>query len=339
MASTAEVAKDILNFSGDAFFSADRSILAPRESRLLDTDFLGIAVNAPLHISTGRRHRLPLIMAARFSGRRDWNVPLRENCILVGTDLEDGTVHFSKVFVSKKELPSRGKREKVPRGPKPPGLALAAAQLTALDARRLLHMEWNTGIWSLGVIYYDWPSNTVEVKLEGDKKIKVPSAARPISPEPDLLDAAALPSYLPLPGSPKLPESGVNFNVETGADKSHLNLIVHGAFSVVAKAFDLPKQKIVRRFKNGRKENVSAVVPVTMAVLGLDWDEPLRFDWAVPVYGKEIVTPGMPVHGFFTIQVPACQGTVRLSTGKYICYIIMDGRIFGPESFEITGVK
>ena len=60
-----------------------------------------------------------------------------------------------------------GGNEEVTSGPKPPGLALALALLTKIDVRRLLDIDWQSGIWSLAIINYDWPSNSVVVELKG----------------------------------------------------------------------------------------------------------------------------------------------------------------------------
>ena len=338
MACTADIVEHILNLSENEFFSADRSTLASRESRLLDTDFNGVAVNAPRQITTDRREWLPVILAMRFSGERDWKVRLKENCNLVGTNMQNGTVHFSKAFVSEKGLRSKGKNQKVPRGSKPPGLALEAAQLMVLDVRSRLPMEWNTGTWSLGVIYYDWPSNTVEVKLKGEPKGKTPPPVSPVSPAPNLRDVKALPSYLPMTKTPESPDSGVSFTVNFFEEHGRQRLSVFGGFAVPVRDFHLPRQTLVHRFKNGRQENVAAVIPATLAVLGLDWDEPLKFDWAVPVYGEPL-SAGMTARGCFAIEPLAGAKTGQLSVGRYVCYMIMDGRIFGPRRFEISEVK
>ena len=337
MAGTEKIMANILNLNEKEFFSADRSVLAQRESRLLDMDFFGVAVNAPPRIFTARHDKLPLIMATRSSGERGWDVRLADNCILVGTNLQDGTVHFANALVSEKELRSRGGREKVAKGPKPPGLALAAAQLTELDAKGRLHIKWNTGKWALGVIYYDWPSNTVVVELQGDEDV-TPSPAMPVSPVPNPRGVAFLPCYLPTGKTPKPPGSGLTFTSEFKVKDEEQQLNIFGSFAVPVRDFHLPAQKLVHQFPDGRQENVAAVVPVTLAVLGLDWEEPIQFDWGVPVYGKPL-TVGMLARGSFSIDALAAGTRTELSCGKYVCYIVMDGRIFGPNILEISEVK
>jgi hypothetical protein len=335
MASKEEIVASILNLSEDEFFNADRAVLEPRESELLDMDFFGLAVNGPRKIPTDRQDRLPLIMAAGFTGERDWDIPLADNCLLVGTNLQDGTVHFGSALVTEKEQVARGIREKPPRGPKPSGLALGAAQLTAVDVRGRLPVTWNTGTWALGVISYDWPSNTVVVELEGDEAPK-PATAPPVSPEPDPRGVAALPNYLPSSKTPQSPPSGVAFTGEFGMEEGRQRLSIFGAFSVLVRDFHVPDKLAVHAFQDGRQENVVAVIPVTLAVLGVDWPDPMRFDWAVPVYGPQVLEPGMPAQGFFAVDAFAEDGPQFLDPGKYVCYIILDGGIFGPKTLQVS---
>ena len=336
MVSTNNIAANILNFDEDEFFNAEHSVLDSREEQLLDQDYLGVAINAPREIEIGSHDKLPLIMAAQFSGDRGWDMPLRDNCLLVGTNLRDGTVQFAKAFVSKKELQSRGRREKAAgKGPRPPGLALTAAQLSELDAKDRLRIKWETGLWSLGLIYYDWPSNTVVVELWGDEEI-TPSPAMPVSPEPDLRGADFLPCFLPTIKTPKPPESGLTFIGEFKVEDEKQQLNIFGSFSVRVREFHLPARKLVHQFHDGIQRNVAAVIPVTLVVLGLGWDAPLQFDWAVPVYGEPLAA-GMQASGCFAIDAFAsAHNRQALSPGTYVCYLIMDGRIFGPKTLQVN---
>lgn len=326
-----EIIGTVLNFTEEEFFSVEPSLLTPRESQLLNLNFWGVAVNAPAQISTKDRDKLPLLMAFRYSGERGWDIALRDNCILVGTNLQDGSVHFANGLISEKELQNRGNEEKAPKGPKPSGLATAAAQLTELDPKGRLPITWDTGTWALGVIYYDWPSNTVVVELQGDEVVK-PLSAKPVKPDPDPRGGANLPSYLPISQTPKSPESGLTFTGEFKVEDEKQQLNIFGSFTVPVRDFHLPDQQLVHTFEKGKQQNVAAVVPVTLAVLGLDWEEPIQFDWAVPVYGKPLAV-GMMARGCFAIN--ALAKAQALGPGKYVCYLIMDGGIFGPQTLQV----
>ena len=104
------------------------------------------------------------------------------------------------------------------------------------------------------------------------------------------------------------------------------------------RGFHLPGNQVVHQFLDGRREKVAAVVPVTLAVLGLDWDVPLRFDWAVPVYGDPLEA-GMPARGSFAIDALGTGNTRSLGPGKHVCYIVMDGRIIGPIDLPVEGAR
>ena len=334
MAGTEDIMANILNFNEKEFYSADRSVWAKRESQLLAMDSFGLAVNAPRRILTANHYKLPLIMAILYSGERGWDVSLADNCILVGTNLQDGSVHFANGLISEKELQNREEEEKAPKGPKPSGLATAAAQLTELDPKGRLPITWNTGTWGLAVINYDWPSNTVVVEFQGDDEF-IPSPAKPVNPEPDPRGAAFMPWYLPTAKTPKPPESGLTFTGEFKVENKKQELNIFGSFAVPACDFHLPKQSQAHKFLDGHQENIAAVVPVTLAVLGLDWEEPIQFDWAVPVYGESL-TRGMLARGNFSINALATETKTMLDPGKYLCYIVMNGKIFGPKTIEVS---
>ncbi len=333
----------ILNLSESEYFSADPSALSPRESQLLGMNFVGVAVNAPSQIDTERHDRLPLVMAVRCGGERDWDLTLRDNCILLASNLQDGTVALAPAFATDK-TPSVEPGTK--KGPRPAGLAEVAAQLTELDVRRLIDLDWNSGTWALGVIYYDWPSNIALVELKGRKPLR-PAQSRPVYPAPDPATGtretasrngcAALPCYFPTPRTPAARASGTSFLLEYRAEHGRKSLNVFGTFEIRTRPFHLPGRRIIHRFQNGRKETVGAAVPVTLAVLSANATVPLQFDWVVPIYGRQPKV-GTAARGFLAVDALATGNrTGELDPGRYVAYLIVDGRISGPQAFEVPG--
>jgi hypothetical protein len=323
-ANSTDILAKALAFTDEEFHHLSPAALAARQRLLLSSDYTGIAVNAPASIRTGQHDKLPLVLAMRMSGDRDWEVGLRDNCILVGTNLHTGKVHFANGLASDKELSSRGGRIKQPKGPKPSGLAVVAAQIIELEPRTRLHLPWDAGLWSLGVLYYDWPSNTVTVTLEGNRPAERPvgRAIFPVSTGGDL------PSYQPTAKTPPYPVAGAAFTVEAKTVQVQQQLIVHGSFTTTIKDYHLT-------FSPGSgPSGPAAIVPITFVILGLDWKFPRPFTWAVPVQDRS-VAPGKIVHGAFAIDAMA-GGVTPLDPGRYVAYIIMDGRIFGPQSFQVT---
>jgi hypothetical protein len=330
MTATQEIVEKVLNLRDDQFFTADRSVLSPRESQLLEMDFSGVAVNAPGQVFTNQHDTLPLVIASSFSGDRDWDVSLRDNCILVASNLDDGTVRVANALLTEKELTSRGGRSRHPKGPKPSGLAEVASQLTEVDARGRLNIDWTPAMWAIGVLYFDWPSNTVVVRLDDGIPARR-GTARSIYPahNPDVPES---PDYLPASETPEPPESGVSFQVRFGTKGARQSLTVNGAFAVPFRDSYVPEQEIVHEFRDGSRREVRAVVPVTLIMLKLDEVSPWQFDWAVPVYDEPSAAEA--ARGFFNIDALA-SGDSDLDAGSYACYIIADGKIFGPREFKV----
>lgn len=324
---------EILDLTEKAFFGQDQSLIDEREAMLLDTGFEGIAVNAPHQILTAKHDSLPLAIAARYSGTRGWAVPLKDNTLLVAMNLESGKVNFSKAFSSERDATNRWPEPKEPRGAIPSGLAISTASLKLLDVRQQLNIDWMSGKWALGAIYYDWPSNIITLDIEGEKKQKSHPLLS-IKPTPDLRGSAFLPNYLPTGQTPPQPESGLIFKTSFKVEKSEPQLNVFGSFSLPIDDFHLPAKKMEHHFLDGSKKNVAALIPVTFAVIGLDWDEPIQFDWIVPVYGENAQRE-MSVKGNFSIDALTTDLSVELPAGEYVCYILTPGQIFGPNTFLV----
>ncbi len=331
MADPGKIAAQILDFNDKTFFNLTQSIKSSKESALIDMDFWGVAVNAPSRIKIKKHDWIPLVMAIRTSGERDWDIPLKKNCILVATNLMNGSIQFCQAFTRKGKTLSQDKE----RDPKPEGLAMAAAQLTELDPVGLMDMEWESGVFSFGVIHFDWPSNTVIVKLKGDKNSE-PSPAIPVSPMPDPDTAAniQISRFLPSKETPPVPMAGLSFKLDVHMDGKTLVLNTVGSLSTRIKAFHLPDKRIAHQMpRKGKKENVSAIIPVTLALTGLNSETPIQFNWGIPVYGDRLKI-GMKAKGFFTIERKLAADEV--DPGRYASYIFMDGQIFGPQLIEIN---
>ncbi len=328
MADPGKIAAQILKFNDKTFFNLTQPIKSSRESALLDMDFWGVAVNAPGSIKIKKHDRIPLVMAIRTSGERDWDIPLKRNCILVATNLINGSIQFCQAFNGKGKTFSPDKEK----DRKPEGLAMAAAQLTTLDPVDLMDMELNSGIFSFGVIHFDWPSNTVIVELKGDKDHELSSAIQ-VSPILDTGTHTLISIFLPSEKTPPVPMAGLSFKLDVHIDDKTLVLSTVGSLSTRIKAFHLPDKKITHQTpRQDKRENVSAVIPVTLALIGLNKKAPIQFNWGIPVYGDPLKV-GKNAKGFFTIEekLPADE----VDPGRYAGYIFMDGQIFGPQLIQI----
>jgi len=145
--------------------------------------------------------------------------------------------------------------------------------------------------------------------------------------------APVLPTYESHSLMPKPPESGLAL-VAPSKMAAFDRLVFFGAFSTKARQWHLNPEPTVHLGKGGRKLTVAAVVPVTLLLLGLDWNVPKRFDWAVPVYANAPIREGSPLTGCFGIDALA-GSDIRLTAGRYMAYAVFDGRLFGPREIKI----
>ena len=352
MDSQEQIASRFLNLTHEQFFGEDDSFLGDIKWKLVDTDLRGLAINSPKVVMTDTASQLPVVMATCKTGLRGWEVRQKQNCILLSVEKETGTIHFGEIFMDIKEKSSRAKlpeekREK----PDPSSLAAAVAGAYRFDARQVGNIPWESGKIALSIISYDWVSNTVEVELKA-KEQKEPSKIIPkeVNPAPNpkagtkekwlfgLLerDKQVFPSYIRNSKTPQLlPGQGLSFRIENRR-KTRGGLLTCGAFILKANSRHLPDMKVSHQYADGQIRSVSAVVPVTFAIVGLDWPNPRRFDWAIPVYSNKQIHAGEPLYGYFAIDVFA-GSEIKLADGNYAAYIIMDGIIYGPKTFQWSG--
>lgn len=348
MNSSKQIITTILNLNHEQFFQDDKSLLSKLDLSLSNTDFIGIAVNAPKKIKTDTDNELPFYIATRKTGIRDWQVSQEKNCILTATDLNMGDVYFAEAFPDIKGRTHGAQPQEIISDTKPSDLPLFSSKVYRIDAQNVLALPWNSGKFALAAISYDWPSNSVEVELIGDKKPEK-SQAKEVFPPPNpnagatekrlfgLLERQkqVFPSYIRSLKIPKPPDKiGLSFKIEE-PKKANRRLFVYGVFVCAAKQQYLPDAKISHRYADGKIRNVAAVVPMTFAIVGVDWPVPERYDWAVPAYSDREIQQGQPVIGFFSIDVFDGMGQ-RLPEGNYAAFIIMDGVVYGPQKFRLS---
>jgi len=328
MSPSAAILAGVLAFSEAEYYNPSQQLLAERESQLLDLEFEGVAVNAPNVIDTRERGTLPLVMAARFSGDRDWDVPLIDNCLLVASNLNDGRVYFAPALTSRKDVTRAGKL-KVPKGEKPEGLPEVSAQITTIDALAKLPINWNTGSWALGVINYDRPSNIVTIELKGADSLPVPAPCPIHPPLPEVPEPNTLPSYIAMGKNPRQPDSGLAFTIESVTVDSTPHLNVYGSFALPVRDYMLPREEIVHELQPGRREKVAAIIPITIAIITLNSDLPIQLELAVPVYGGDALRVGSVARGYFAVEVSGSSFSVQ---SMHQCYVIVGGNVFGPRA-------
>ena len=343
MSTSQEIASTVLNLTDHDFFLQDPSRVGKLDSKLLRTDFIGVAVNAPKEIRTGQQSKLPLVMGIRAASVRDWDVPIKKNCVLFASDLNTGDVRVCQAN-RKRPSTSRAKprAEATPSRPSEEELEGTDAGVRFFDVVSLLEVPWKSGKYALGMISYDWVSNVVEVELKGESEAEI-GAVKEVFPPPNplpqkkgLLKRAKpdLPYYEEVWKTPEAPAQGANFVVVASVGEAGQKIDVYGTFVTKAKKHFILEWPVVHRSVDGRELTAFAVVPMTLLILGLDWAVPRKYDWAVPVYGSGKTEAGAPLRGYFAIDAIKEQADA-LPSGKYVAYVILDSGISGPRTFEV----
>lgn len=330
--SAVDIAASVLDFSDAEFMTGPDLDVQDREVRLLETDFIGIAIQAQPRIETSVQSSLPIAIASRYDGERDWDFPLTDNCLLVASDRQSGQVLVAPALVPPKVLASRGGHtfDRTEARPEPEELEGEGAQISWTEATCRMEIPWRSGRWTFGLVYFDWLSNLVSLELVGGASAApalAPSAVYPV-PVPH---APGLPSYVRNAQTPPQPAQGVSFEVELGLTGSNQRLVVRGSFATPARKHALASG--VQLPDGGSVRPVAAIVPMTLLLVGANTLYPWRLDLTVPVYGGPAQEDQM-VEGCLTLD--ALSGAAPLQAGEYACYLVLDGVIHGPKLVRVA---
>jgi len=274
-------------------------------------------------VQTDGKPVLPVVLMTQQTVLRTWEVPDHYNLMLAVTDLDSGTVRARRALVDPKDVEAPD----AVRPPRPPRPNAAAGSGISTKVRRLEVPvpPGHSGALAVAVISFDMVSNTAKIDLAGSRP-RAPGAPRTVSPRPD--PAQGLPTYAPSRRTLRAPPSGVAFAVEASGGPASAPVLVHGAFAKTLGPRDsLPQPESVR--DNGVDQQASVVIPLTIAILGLEWNAPRLYPLAVPVYGATRVAQGQSVTGQFATSVPP------LPAGQYVAYVFMDGVAYGPQKLQV----
>ncbi len=335
MAKRKTILKEILNLSTTEFFQ-DSFDFSDKEFDLLDYDYEGVTINAPAVIDIDEKDSLPVAMAMGETSRRQWEVYRGKNLALFALQVNTDAVFIGPASPPPLKEPAMEPSSRQAPEPEETAPYAMTASVEMLDAKEQLNLPWKPGQYSLVIVNYDWVSNITQVELTGEGD---PEEAEPLSikPEPAIQPIGGiefnLPCYEELASTPGIQNQGVVFQVPSQMAASN-HLPVFGTYSIVAQKRYIDSSGIVHKGSGGKKLSVTAVVPMTLLIFGLDWKVPKRFDWAVPVYGSIPVIEGGPLTGYFAID--ALEGSdVRLAAGQYAAYIICGSKIYGPKIFNL----
>lgn len=334
MVLTEDILKSVLKFDDDEFFNLDQTLLLPRELEFLEMDYSGIVINGPKRIIWKEKESLPLVIAIRRSGERDWSLKIKKNCFIIASNLENGDVIIDRALTTKKDdYYSFQDQDDDSDRPIPDGVAGDIAQLTTIDINNKISFDRNFGKWSFSLLYYNWKSNSIVVDIVGEDQVNTDFIPSPF-PGPNLDDITALPSYVPIQQTPEMPESGLSFHLQAMNKDGKPMLNLFGSFSLKARSIHIPESAILYEFNNGHKEKVAAVIPITCLLVKKNNILPLKIDLYIPVYGNTIGENEL-VRGQFGLDIISSAEMEEIILTEYVCYLVMDGSVYGPKIVQL----
>lgn len=328
MESSTQISEGVLNLPDEGFFAPNPATLGPIEWKLSARDFRGLAIRSPREIHIQQRDSLPLLLASRIGALRDWETPLADNLSLILFDHETATVSVARPFEDKDANRRDPDRPTAP-PPRPTGDAATgvATSVRREDIRKLFSLDWRTRRFSLTAISFDIASNSADVSLTGGAE-QIQPMARGITPPPPAV-GTGLPSYDPAAVKVTPAANSVTFSVTV--QPSVHSCLVRGALATAALGRHVPRTPV----SVGTKR-VSAVVPVTFILTGRNWPVPWTFEWGIPAFGGSDITPGTSISAAFAIPIPEEKLRI-MAPGDYAAYIMMEGRLSGPQHFTMPG--
>lgn len=322
-----QAADALLALDDDAVLAFDEERASDLELRALDRDFLAIRIRGPERLDLQTRDELPLLLLSRTTGLRDWQVTPQRNAVLVSVDQSTGTVRTAWAFPTHKRINVERMQRSLREGDLPEPEDADSVMVTAqrLAVRQALDLPWTAGEHCLTLIRYDWPSNTVRVRLEAQP-------VKPVAPYP-LEDARRLASGTDASRAgferdgqtPELEGAGAMLRVPDSARAEDSRFVVRGALRLPA-----PAGCIVARGDAEDSRLPAVVLRAALLLVKRDELSPVRAELEVPVFSEAAVAPGDEVDGCFAVDLYALGLRQQLLEGDTQLYLVAGSHVAGP---------
>lgn len=265
-----------------------------------------VALGAPRQLDVARHGELPVLIALRYTGQREWEAHYKQNIWLLVTDLESGATHIGYLFhADKRERTPQPSRSGTP--PDPINARGVRTSLQRIDLRRAIARDWQPGRFAVTVIFYDWKSNTAVVELQGVGNVAKPLPIGQSSSFLTAIDSSLAPATT----------DGATFTLQSGA----------GQASAVNLAFDLPRDNQLLLID---REKRTPLLKATLLLLQLDDKWPVQIDLLMPVSLLKSASGESRLQG--AVQFDLRAATERTLTGAYQAYLLAGDRVIGPWS-------
>jgi len=274
-----------------------------------------VAIGAPGRMSLKDHPHIPLLLALRYTGQRQWEVDHRQNVKVVAVNLDSGAVFLDRPLVGRK-----ARRYLTPKpsmsGP-PPDAINARSTHTSVERYVLadMNLPWVRSRLALTAFDHDWVSNTVMVELEGDAQ----GASHPPG-APSAFLGRPVKGFDPA----RIAGSGAVFCVPSK--------VRGNAGATLGGMLDLPARKaVVSRTQAG-----DALVTVTFLLLKKDEVFPPHVSVTTPA---DVVQSGpgaeRHVQAAFSFDLRQALSESAFS-GAYQVYAIVGEMTYGPYVMTVT---
>lgn len=302
----------------DPWTARGRSLPEVRD-RFYDTGALGLAIHAPPVVVLAERGELPLIGFHAFTTPEPAGEVFDPFAVLSVARLDTGEVLAAPVAVLRDEddlsdLP-----------PKPPSTVVAQFDLDVRE--RLPELSWTPGAFVCRVHLGARCSNRITVRLEGEED-GPPLPARAVWPRADHADPSALPRYRVDPVSLPPPRSG---GLALALPQAEVEA---GARCVLRGSFRLPVAPGDRARAECGDRSASAVLPISLLVVGRERPGPTVIALGVPSYEPTAVSAGETT-GAFTLDLSTLPGFPR-APQAYTIWALSREALSEPVALVVT---
>lgn len=318
---------EIVTLNDDEYFEIEQEDIFKLDDKLTDLDrFDTIVITAPGNIDISKRNHFPVLYTSQDDALREWTVPENRNLITVIYNKTSDILKAGTPRKDKKRRP-KGYWASLDHPEEMPETVSRTAYSTGCQMYYLnksLNIPMKPSDYSITFICYDWISNTINVKLIDGKN--------------------ELPNGIPLP-DPKLPfvesiisptkQSSSVFEFKLPKEGGILpkDISVKGKFKLTITEYNILKQK--------NNTDIDAVIPVyfMMVYKNLDQRSPLVFRWNILIKEDGEINNGDNVEGIFKFKLNELFGSFGddpLKPREYLCYMIVNGTVFGYEKLLIV---
>ncbi len=355
-----ELLADLSKLDDQAYFGDEaHSAGDALASKALDSSFRGLLLGAPRIVNTDTQRSLPAVLISARTAVRSETLPLHDNAIVAGVDLDSGAVMLSEAFPGDPSKSPEDQPQAAPHSPAgsadqrgPDGGTARldepgdgdSAGTAMLEFRSLLHLPWVRSRLALWVIYFDQVSNPALVALESkEETARTGWSAQAASALVERVRAAeqgkhGYPRFVRSAETPALTATGVSLALGTNAWKMGSgSLPVHGILRL-----QISPQMIVQISQGaadigtaGAQRLPSAVVRGMLLVAMKNRNLPIRVPLEIPVWTDQPARAGDVVEAVFALDLAEALPRQPIP-GKYQVYLLAGPYLSGPHALTLS---